>query len=841
MKQTHQLFKRAQQLLGLITLTVLLSACGGGGGGGTPPPAPPATVLSAESNVGAVTLSWNDTTSATRYDLYVATEPDCDTDNYTACADGTLLTDVTSPYTHTGLTNGQNVWFKLESINSEGRSFSNEASARPDKLVTNRPVRAIAVAADGTTYLGGDFTTVGIKTGTGVPISLDHGRVNGAFPEVNGGIFATVADGNGGWYIGGDFTLVDGVSRNRLAHIRANGTLGSWDPDADDIVFALAVSDNTVYAGGRFTTINSTERNHLAAISTEDKGTLIGWNLNGANNTVFALALSGNALYVGGDFTSISGIGRQRLAAISTDNVGTPIDWNFRANRRVSALALSGNILYVGGDFDTINDITRHHLAAISTDNVGTLTDWNPRADDWVNALVVSGSTVYAAGGFTAIGGIDRHHLAAIDIINTNGTLTSSLTDWNPGANNPVNALALSDSTLYVGGNFSTISDIERNHLAAINTDNVGTLTDWNPSANNWVYALAISGNTVYAGGRLTMIGGIERHRLAAIGADGTLTSWNPSANRTVNALALSGSALYVGGHFSTISGIDRHRLAAISTDNVGTLTDWNPRADDWVNALAVSGSTVYAGGRFTAIGGIDRHHLAAIDIINTNGTLTSSLTDWNPNANNTVNALALSGSTVYVGGHFTTISGIDRHRLAAIDIINTNGTLTSSLTGWNPGANNTVNALARSGNTLYVGGGFTAIGGIERHHLAAIDTINTNGILTSSLTGWNPSANVNGSVTALARSGNTLYVGGGFTTISGIERHRLAAIDTINTNGTLTSSLTDWNPKANDWVFALAVSGSALYAGGRFTAISNKPTAHFAAIPLEGSQTEAQ
>ncbi|MDW8255126.1 MAG: hypothetical protein RMM58_14715, partial [Chloroflexota bacterium] len=124
----------------------------------------------------------------------------------------------------------------------------------------------------------------------------------------------------------------------------------------------------------------------------------------------------------------------------------------------------------------------------------------------------------------------------------------------------------------------------------------------------------------------------------------------------------------------------------------------WNPNADSSVSALAVSGSTVYVGGDFTQIGGQPRNYLAALD------AATGTLLPWNPNANWTVRALAVSGSTVYVGGDFTQIGGQPRNRLAAFS------TTTGDLLPWNPNANGTVLAITVSSTALDVGGVFTRI-----------------------------------------------------------------------------------------------------------------------------------
>ena len=54
------------------------------------------------------------------------------------------------------------------------------------------------------------------------------------------------------------------------------------------------------------------------------------------------------------------------------------------------------------------------------------------------------------------------------------------------------------------------------------------------------------------------------------------------------------------------------------------------------------------------------------------------------------------------------------------------------------------------------------------------------------------------------------MYAGGDFTAIGSAGRSCLAA---IGTDGTLTS----WNPGTNGSVWALAVSGDKVYAGGTF------------------------
>ena len=195
-----------------------------------------------------------------------------------------------------------------------------------------------------------------------------------------------------------------------------------------------------------------------------------------------------------------------------------------------------------------------------------------------------------------------------------------------------------------------------------------------------------------------------------------------------VESLAISGSTLYVGGKFASVGGRPRGNLAAVDAAT-GAVKAWDPRASDGDNpevlALAVSGSTIYAGGFFTSMGGRPRNHLAAVD------ARTGALKSWDPNADSTVRVLAVSGTTVYAGGFFTSVGGRTRNHLAAIDAA------TGAVRAWDPnvarGYYTEVKALALSGSTVYMAGDFTSVGGQTRNRLAAVD------IATGAVKAWDP------------------------------------------------------------------------------------------------------
>ena len=84
------------------------------------------TFVSATAEDGQVTLNWDSVSEATSYNIYWSTS------SGVTIGIGTKISDVTSPYTHTGQTNGTTYYYVVTAANSYGESgLSNEVSATP--------------------------------------------------------------------------------------------------------------------------------------------------------------------------------------------------------------------------------------------------------------------------------------------------------------------------------------------------------------------------------------------------------------------------------------------------------------------------------------------------------------------------------------------------------------------------------------------------------------------------------------------------------------------------------------------------------------------------------------
>ena len=224
-------------------------------------------------------------------------------------------------------------------------------------------------------------------------------------------------------------------------------------------------------------------------------------------------------------------------------------------------------------------------------------------------------------------------------------------------------------------------------------------------------------------------------------------------------------------------------------------------QANGRVNAIAVSGNTVYIGGQFTSMrppgdpagtGEVARNHVAALDLT------TGALLPWNPNANSTVRAIKVAGAYVYLGGAFTQVGGATHTRLAKVAAAGTGAVVST----WNASASGEVFSLASAGGTIYAGGGFGTVDGSARANLAAVT--GTAGTVLP----WNPGTD--GQVKAIRFvSATELVVGGTFTHLAGASASNLGAVNP--TSGAAVS----WQGHTSYPVIGLANDAAGLYVAG--------------------------
>jgi trimeric autotransporter adhesin len=502
----------------------------------------------------------------------------------------------------------------------------------------------------------------------------------------------------------------------------------------------------------------------------------------GVNGTVNAIAVTtANVVYVGGSFSNAGGVAVNNIAAWdggSWSALGTGL------NGTVNAIELSGSNVIVAGDFTTAGGSAANRIALW---NGSAWSSLGTGLSGTVRALAVSGSNVYAGGFFTTAGGNAANNIAL-----WNGTAWSAL---GTGVNSNVNAITSGPGGIYVGGNFTTAGGTSANRIALWNGSVWSALGS---GLNNTVNTLAVSGSNVYVGGDFTVAGGVGVSFIA---------QWNGSVwsamgtgfSDVVKTIAVGVSGVYAGGPFITINGTTVNRIAQWNGSSWAAIGSGIAGVNNTiaVNALDIGFTgEIYAAGNFTTTGtGASVNRVAAFK-----GGV------WTPlgyGVNGIVNSVSVSGTNVYVGGSFTSIGG-----LAANNIARWNGTAWFAL---GSGLNGVVSAIGVSGSDVYAGGVFTTAGGNSANNIAR-----WNGSSWSALGSGVSGGTFGTGVRAIAISNDNVYVGGFFTSAGGSSASRIARWNITNSSwNTLGTGVSGGTAPV---VFAIAVNGGNVYAGGSFT-----------------------
>ncbi|MDF1629361.1 MAG: hypothetical protein P1U78_06130 [Alcanivoracaceae bacterium] len=767
----------------------------------------------------SVVVDWS-TQPDTTYDLYIATDPETVLDQY-ALFGATLMADVVPPLTIESLTAEQPVYLALQAngVLSAWTSFLPRSWGLEGSAFTQ--------ASDplGQRFVGGDFARVIQNVGGAVSLppatfaSLpDHGL---PFPDVNGVVHAVAEDGVGGWYIGGQFSAVNGEPRKNLARIDSAGNLLDWTGSVDGpgaVVKSLYSSGLQLVVGGLFSSAAGAgeagaARSNLALFY--ENGDLDSIFAPVVNGEVRAITIFNDAILVGGSFTMIGSIDAGGIGLISSD--GTAVQAQGSFNGPVNALLITDTQLVVGGEFTavTVNGDTQTQSLLAEFELAETFSlpsrSWafSGPPEMAVNSLLEDDGRLLLGGSFTAIDGSPRGGFALIDA--DDGVLDSGIS-----VDGAVNAVALSDGITYLGGDFASATGINgtqaRTSLAAFDTG--GNLLGWSPDVSGVVNALIAENSVITAAGEISGVSAQPRERLAAFDADGNLLPWAPAANNDVLSLVVHGDAVYAGGRFDqmgeSVADTGRAYLGALDRQD-GTLLPWNPGADGEVNALLSAGAVIYAGGNFSDVGGLSRQNLAAID-------LTGVPLVWNPGTNGSVDVLLADGSAIYAGGQFTFAGGgvadTARAYLAAFD---TDG----DLLAWSPAVDARVRSMTLLGSDIYVGGDFTnagaAVADTGRENLAAFDSL-------GDLLAWSPGAN--GSVVGLSAADGVIYAVGDFTEVAGQPRVGLAALDS-------SAVLLDWNPADIIQPYSVEAADGLISVIGGFTRLSGAVEASRSGLAL--------
>lgn len=350
------------------------------------------------------------------------------------------------------------------------------------------------------------------------------------------------------------------------------------------------------------------------------------------NNTVWALATAGGNVYVGGSFTSVrphgdpSGTGevaRTYLAEFnSTTGALQSFDPTLDGSVNAATVSPDGKTLYIGGAFTHVNGAYHDHLAAINIATGNVVASWKPSAGSKVLSLSVSpdSSAVYAGGDFAKLDGVSRTYAGAVQSVT--GSSPGAVLPYAPSLDGGVTSVAVApdDSRVLVGGYFDTFNGVAQHGIGSTNPATgasepwAATILPHRSGCTSDAKDIVVSGSVAYVAAEGTG-GGCFDGDFAARISDGTLL-WQNDCLGATQALAVVGDWLYKGSHahdcayvaggWPQTSPEQLHRLMNQSLTD-GTLGHWfittngnklGPRV------MATDGSSLFVGGDFTTVNG---------------------------------------------------------------------------------------------------------------------------------------------------------------------------------------------------------------------------------------------
>jgi hypothetical protein len=287
--------------------------------------------------------------------------------------------------------------------------------------------------------------------------------------------------------------------------------------------------------------------------------------------------------------------------------------------------------------------------------------------------------------------------------------------------------------------------------------------------------------------------------------------------NGLVDAMTTGSNAMYLAGSFTSLNPYLTSRSAVLDPTSGAPLLgcDMGTGFDAPVHTTLVVGSSLYVGGDFTVYNGQTAAGLAKLDLITC--TLDATFTQstgfggelvpyaFSPPAPSVV-ALATVGTSLIVGGSFTSYRGLPANGLAKIDLAS--GVLDQTFTQ-SVGADNEVTSVAAAADGVFIGGNFTHYRGttlIYPYHFPLKVDLTSGAIDTT----FNAPSSLSSGIAAMIQSGTSLYVAGNVALVEKLD------VETGTPDPVFAQNQATDAGQAT----AMVLSGNSLYVAGNFSSV---------------------
>jgi uncharacterized delta-60 repeat protein/prepilin-type N-terminal cleavage/methylation domain-containing protein len=344
----------------------------------------------------------------------------------------------------------------------------------------NNNVSTLQLQTDGKIFLTGAFTAYNGTTRPGFAKLNSDGSLDTSFDPGTGPnalLQPIVTQSDGKIIIFGAFTSFNGTALNRIGRLNANGSVDSSfnaGTGANNGINQVWVQpDGKILLCGYFTAVNGVSRNGIARLNADgsldtsfDPGTGAGGMA--FMNSVFPCYLqSDGKIMITGLFTTFNGISRNYIARLNSNgsvdtsfNPGTGLD--YKANTIVTQ---PDGKMIVSGPFTSYNGVTRPYLLRLNAD--GSLDagfNAGSSVDTYSNIVLQGdGKILLWSSAAMSYNGAPAKYLLRL---NQDGTLDSTFSATLD--NSPWAFYMFRDGRIFLTGLFTTVNGVSRNRVAVL-------------------------------------------------------------------------------------------------------------------------------------------------------------------------------------------------------------------------------------------------------------------------------------------------------------------------------------------------------------------------------------
>ena len=613
--------------------------------------------------------------------------------------------------------------------------------------------------------------------------------------KTDGDIYAITMDPNNRILVGGDFTKINGVDRNRLARLNLDGTVDtSFDPGKgpNGRVNAITLQkDGQILIGGEFDSYNEVSLPHYARLNPNgsvDTHFTVGSGTDGTVNSI--VVLPNNQIVIGGGFQNVHNTDMPHVAKLESNGTLNNSLKNYYFYSVNSLIALPDNSVLVGGWNPEIifnGQPTDHKATIIRFSASGApegVTYFEGYSDIYSMARRSDGK-VLIAGSFNSLeirpSQPNQTYRYGLCLVNNYAQVETSFVPVIGYPGTIISAHKQPDGKIVVAGDFTLVNGLNKTNYTRI--DSNGLLdSSYNPNTATIETPRA---SVMLPDGKWLVAG----KGVVSLKLDGTIeTNFGGNVTNTLvqKLLLLPDQKVLVAGlKQGNFNGLERYFLSGKPDTNFNTGDGLPDYTQSILDMAKQPDGKILVVGRFDAFNKKSFTNIVRLldsGMIDTNFVppALTSFSQWPAECHSVV---VDSTGKIYVGGYFSKANGTD---VSPIIRLNSDGSLDPSFSPGLPNSGGKVTLIApQDDGSMFITGNFWYdISGVYGNSMARI---NTSGILDKNfpMSAEQAYADAYTIVSIIPLTGQQMFIAGSFTEVldtpaSSCARLVIQKVDTV-------------------------------------------------------------